>query len=315
MFKREMMFGIAGLLFFIAGESYADTANQVENIHLVLGGSAIGLRNATKQDVEITFNVAANEILKVNGIELNIVIYPTTENLYSAFDKGEINGFFGTPIEFLAREDQLSKDLMGVVYKYEQIKQAFVVIARKEVGFSNLNDLKNKRLTLARYQDTEMIYLNTLLLKNHMPEIPVYFSDRFDVKNSNTAIMDVFFGKSDVTVVRESDFKTAVELNPQIGKQLIVVDKSVPYIYTVGAVSKKIPADQIARVFSIIKDFSNTAKGKSLLSIVQVNAVTSISMEDTQSLRDLLKEYNALKKLNSPRLTSTDKEKIKRHAQ
>jgi ABC-type phosphate/phosphonate transport system substrate-binding protein len=142
----------------------------------------------------------------------------------------------------------------------------------------------------------EELYLNTVLLRNHFPEIPKFFMQRKDAKNANIALMDVFFNKSDVTVVRENDFNTAIELNPQISSKLIVLDKSEPYMTMVGVVSKHISEDEYKSfVDSFTKNLSND-KGKALLDLVTVSSVKIVTPEDMRDLQDLIRENASLKK-------------------
>jgi ABC-type phosphate/phosphonate transport system substrate-binding protein len=265
---------------------------------IIMGGSAVGLRGASKQDTEATFNVYLNELFKQTDSRLvmNIVIYPDSESLLTAFDKGEIDGFFGTPLDYLSRKDQLCKTVVGVGYKNLDLKQNLLVIVRADEGITQLKELRNKRLTLSTYMDTETLFLNTSLLRNSLPEIPEFFSERKDAKNPNIALMDVFFNKTDVTVVRENEYKTAVELNPQLGKKLIILTKSEPYLATTGAIRNKISEDEFKAFVNAFQKVVNTEKGKKLMSFFSVSRVELVSSDELLNLQALMVENTMLKK-------------------
>jgi ABC-type phosphate/phosphonate transport system substrate-binding protein len=307
---------LASLLTFGVTQSNAVQATKEQKELILIGGSTWALRNATKQDAELAFNAVLDEAVHNPDIKVHVRVYTTTEDLYAAFDSGEIDGFFGSPLEFIGRMDQLGEESMALAYKDGAVRQHLVLIARNNDTPPQLSELKNKRLTLAKFQDVEALYLNTLLLKNQLPEAPDFFLERLDAKNSNVAIMDVFFNKSDATIVRESEFQTAIELNPQIGKKLVVLDKSPAFLPALGAVRKTFDRKKIRNLMSEMEVVSDANKGSKILSIIQAKSVVSIQREEMRSVLDLVKEYEVLKKLRAQKAIVTPKPKARerRHA-
>lgn len=255
--------------------------------------------------MQSTFNIYLNDLLKENGATFSFetVLFPDAATLLAAFDKGEIDGFAGSPLDYLARKDKIGKAMAAVEYKYATLKQRFLIVARAGDGITQLKDLKNKRLTLDPDMDIEALYLNTNLLRNKLSEIPEFFSERRDAKSPNVALMDVFFNKSDITVVRENEYKIAIELNPQLSKKLIILDKSEPFIVTLGLVSNKISEAEFARVVQSFNNIVTTEKGKKLLDIVLVNRIAVVSPDDLNSLQELLSENIVLKQSKSAAVT------------
>lgn len=289
------------LLIAVASPALAETAKNT----ILMGGSTNGLRNTTQQDAEITFNTLLDDALKNSDLKLNIVVFPTTEELYAAFDRGEIDGLFGSAVEYFPREDELGEDTMALGFKGTGVKQRFVVVVRRADGAAQIAALKNKRITLARGQDIEAVFLNTLLLRQKLPEIPKFFSEVRDSKNPNVALMDVFFAKSDVTIVRENEFATATELNPQLGKNLVIIEKSEPYVPAMGSVRKNLTKGKVTELVNALKKIYGTETGKKVLSYSQAVSLETITREDKQSIRDLVIEYRSLKAVPPPPAAST----------
>lgn len=295
---------IRGLFFFICGfmllgitPAFADPPQKEEKTLIVMGGSSLALRYATKQDAEIAFNAVLDETIVNPYLRLHVAVYDTTDQVLAAFEKGEINGVFGSPIEFMRVADKLLDETMALRYRNNGVKQSFVLIRRKDDTAVGMKDFRNRRLTLSKYQDLEALYLNTLLLRNHLPEIPRFFSERLEAKNANIAIMDVFFRKSDITIVRESEFQTAVELNPQLGKQLEVIDKSPAFLPALGSVRKSLDQDKVRSLMRDIEKVSESGKGGKILSVSQAASIVTIPREEMRSVLDLMNEYESLKRI------------------
>ena len=281
----------------LASSSYADTGGAAKKRHFIMGGSALGLRGGSRQDTENIFNVNLTALSDLTGSDLlfTTVIYPDSKALVTAFDRGEIDGFWGTPLEYLYRKDQMCKIIAGVQFKYSSLKQSVLLIGRADNAAVQLKDLKNKRLTLAPYLDVEELYLNTVLLRNKLPEAPVFFKERKDAKNANVALMDVFFNNSDLTVVRENDFNTAVELNPQLAKKLVILDKSSPYLAMLGVISKSISEKDYEGFINSFNKIADTEKGRKLMDVVNVSRVVPVTPDETSDLQALRMEYESLK--------------------
>ncbi len=318
MLARVIALLLTPMLLIGTGQTFAAPAEKREKSLIIMGGSALGLRNSTKQDAEIAFNAVLDETILNPDMKIHVSVFETTEELYAAFDRGDIDGIFGSPLEYQARMDQLGPETMALYYKNGGIKQSYVLIGRRNEHAPQLSELRNRKLTLAKFQDVEALYLNTLLLRNQLPEIQGFFSERLDAKNSNIAIMDVFFGKSDATVVRESEFLTAVELNPQIGQKLAILDKSPPYIPAVGGVRKTVDREKIKTLMQDIEKITASSKGAKILTLTQATSIETISRDEMRSVFDLIKEYESLKKSGTPKTLATEQPKPrtrdKRHA-
>ncbi len=269
--------------------------NELQTESLVMGGSSLGIRDSSKQDTEITFNVALGELLKSHGANLSVMVFESTQELYQAFDREKIHGIFGTPLEFISRESKMNPSIMAVHYKNVPLRQSLIALVRSSDNIKNISELRGKKLSISKSQDMEMLYLNTLLLENQQLESDQFFSEHLTPKNTNTGIMDVFFGRSDITLVRESEYKTAVELNPQIAKKLSILAESQPFLVLIGGAKKSVsPSTHKAAMQSLI-DLSSTEKGQQLMRIIHAQSFETVSTSDLDNVRELLNRYQSLR--------------------
>lgn len=262
---------------------------------IIMGGSSLGIRDSSKQDTEITFNAALAELLKSHNANLVVKVFDSTQDLYKAFDNNQLDGIFGTPLEFIQRESKMKDTFMAVHYKNVALAQPFLVLIRADEGIKNIKDLRGKKSSIKPTQDMELLFLNTLLLENQQPEYSTFFSERLNPKNTNTGIMDVFFGKSDLTIVRENEYKTAVELNPQLGKKLTILTKSDPFLVLIGGAKENMSEANHKAAFESLIQLSSTEKGMQLMKIIHAESFEEANKSDLNNIRDLLKRYQTLK--------------------
>ena len=282
--------------------------NEVEKF--IMGGSSLGIRDSSKQDTEITFNVALSELLKSHDANLSVLVFDSTQDLYNAFDKDQIHGIFGTPLEYIQRENKMKPQMMAIHYKNAALKQSLIVLVRSADNIKSIKELRGKRLSMRNTQDMEKLFLNTMLLENQEPELDSFFSEQLIPKNINTGIMDVFFGRSDITLVRESEYKTAIELNPQLAKKLTILAESEPFLVLVAGAKTSMPNKSHQAAMQSLIDLSSTEKGKQLMRIIHAESFEEAFNKDLDNVRDLLKRYKTLKtasKTGTPSLAKTKK--------
>ena len=287
----------------------AQAADDNESEKIIMGGSSLGIRDSSKQDTEITFNVALSDLLKSHSANLSVLVFDSTQDLYNAFDKDQIHGIFGTPLEYIQRENKMKPQMMAIHYKNATLKQSLIMLVRSADNIKSIKDLRGKRLSMRNTQDIEKLFLNTMLLENQEAELDSFFSERLIPKNINTGIMDVFFGRSDLTLVRESEYKTAIELNPQLAKKLTVLAESEPFLVLVAGAKTTMPSKSHQAAMQSLVDLSSTEKGKQLMRIIHAESFEEVSSKDLDNVRDLLKRYKTLKSSSSMNVAGTAKTK------
>jgi ABC-type phosphate/phosphonate transport system substrate-binding protein len=273
-------------------------ADDADINKIVMGGSSLGIRDSSKQDTEITFNVVLSELLKSHGANFSLIVFDSTQELYNAFDKDLIHGIFGTPLEYIPRENKMKPAMMAIHYKNAPLKQSLIAVVRTADNIKSIKDLRGKKISIGNIQDMEKLYLNTLLLENQQAELDTFFAERLTPKNTNTGIMDVFFGRSDITLVRESEYKTAIELNPQVEKKLSILAESEPFLVLVAGGKTTMPDKAHQAAMQSLIDISSTEKGKQLMRIIHAESFEVVSSKDMDSVRDLIKRYKSLKAKN-----------------
>lgn len=284
---------LALLLLCATFNALATDDNESEKI--IMGGSSLGIRDNSKQDTEITFNVALSDLLKSHSANLSVLVFDSTQDLYNAFDRDQIHGIFGTPLEYIQREAKMKPQMMAIHYRNATLKQSLIMLVRSADNIKSIKDLRGKRLSMRNTQDMEKLFLNTLLLENQEPELDSFFAEQLIPKNINTGIMDVFFGRSDITLVRESEYKTAIELNPQLAKKLTILAESEPFLVLVAGAKITMPNKAHQAAMQSLVDLSSTEKGKQLMRIIHAESFEEVSNTDLDNVRELMKRYKTLK--------------------
>ncbi|HOY69906.1 MAG TPA: PhnD/SsuA/transferrin family substrate-binding protein [Methylotenera sp.] len=267
---------------------------------LVVGSSVIGTRENSKQDVHLGFNALFNSLLASENIQCEFKDFDKPEYLKEAIKNREVNGMFGSPLEYIQSEIWLTNAYLMSGLINNQYKSKILILVRKDSETNSIEQLKGKKIAVQRgvIQDIGGLYLETILLEKKLPAPSVYFSEIVKTDTSNVALVNLFFNKADVALMSEGEFNIAAELNPQMRKQTKVIHASEPYITFVSATSKSIPPEKMEAIKTALLNVEKSGKGRSVLKLLKVDGFKVIGLNELENVRALVEKNKQLKAFN-----------------
>jgi ABC-type phosphate/phosphonate transport system substrate-binding protein len=128
------------------------------------------------------------------------------------------------------------------------VKQRYLILVRSSDKDKPLADLRNQKLSIARGHLVAKRFLDVTLMQRGLPASDRFFSEADMDKNSNTAIIDLFFGRVDLVVIPEFGYELALELNPQLRHATTVLAKSEPLIHEIVGARFDFPKERLDRI-------------------------------------------------------------------
>ncbi|MES9971568.1 MAG: PhnD/SsuA/transferrin family substrate-binding protein [Candidatus Thiodiazotropha sp.] len=172
--------------------------------------------------------------------------------------------------------------------------QNIILLTRRSDKIENLSQLHRKRLTHPAGFNLGQIFLDVALMKQGLPVAERFFSNSDEVSDLNTAIIDLFFNKTDAALVTDASFGIASELNSQIHHQLEILIISEPIVPLVIGVNKFVPPEFTNRIDKMMSQLDQYPRTIHLLSLFKAKGIERISDQDLLSARMIKQEYNAL---------------------
>ena len=266
---------------------------------LVVGSSVIGTRENNKQDVHLGFNALFNSLLASENIQCEFKDFDKSEYLKESIKNKEVNGMFGSPLEYIQSEIWLTNTYLMSGIINDHYKSKILILVRKDSEINSIEQLKGKKIAaqIGVIQDLGGLYLETLLLEKKLPLPSVYFSEIIKTDTSNVALVNLFFKKADVALMSESEFNIAAELNPQMRIQTKVIQASEPYITFVSATSKSVPTEKMEAIKKALLSVEKSNKGRSVLKLVKLDGFKIIGLNELENVRALVEKNRLLKAL------------------
>jgi phosphonate transport system substrate-binding protein len=106
----------------------------------------------------------------------------------------------------------------------------------------------------------------------------------------------VFFQQGEACLVTRSGFKTMAELNPQVGKQLIIVKESPRLLPSLTCVRRSLDANRKKQLLSALSELHEDSAGQQALTLFSLDRLIPCTGEHIQSAVSILERYRSLKK-------------------
>jgi ABC-type phosphate/phosphonate transport system substrate-binding protein len=278
----------------------ANDTNEVKDIgefRFYLGIEAEIIQGQDLKDVESATNIWLTWVGEQWGVKAKSTIYNDLDSITDDFIRGKIDLIVLTSLDYLKLIHHLNEEPelgpTGVLNGDVCVK--YLLIVRKDLNYTHISDLRGKKLAIQAVGDIERLFVNTLLLRAGLKETPLFFSEVIEKTKPSRAILDVFFGQSDVCVVPENVFNTMIELNPQIGRQTKILAASPAVLPTVTGFRKSCDPRVKKFILNQVPLLQNSEKGKQLFLMYKIEDIAQIQNTDLDTLRAMVLEYDTLK--------------------
>lgn len=237
------------------------------------------------------------------GRAQNMPVNPDTPTLngntaiIDAFDVAKLDGITLLADEYWSIRDQVRLGLLVLAVRRHRSTDQFVLLVRQDRPLLSLRDLRNG--TLAVLNDSRSIlggtWLETQLLAQGLGTAQRFWSHSTDSGSASKIVLSVFFNKADACLTTREAFQTMVELNPQVGRQLRVLEESAEMVPIVFCFRADLEPETLRRLELAIPSLHTSTAGQQVLTLFQSEDIVIASASAMDSACALLDRHQALK--------------------
>jgi phosphonate transport system substrate-binding protein len=219
-----------------------------------------------------------------------VTIFSDEASTIAAIQQKEVDFvILSTPV-YLKIKDALPLEPVFVPSSNNLVGDEFFLIVHRDAGISAINQLKNRQIFIhprSSHDGAHILWINSMLKKSGLPPYERFFRTIKKVEKPSQAILSVFFKQSDVCLVFRRSYQTMVDLNPQIGQQLMIVAQSPPILRGLLAFRKDY-SDRIKKaVVKTLKNLHNDPQGKQILTLLRYDRLVDFKPEHLNSITAL----------------------------
>ncbi|MBI5385421.1 MAG: PhnD/SsuA/transferrin family substrate-binding protein [Verrucomicrobia bacterium] len=307
-----------GLLLFLAVITALGQSPKPEPDHSADSGSAdqhqeqngadmvrIGIAPGTwgsinRNDASAAITAWAKVIMRQRGMTLSVetTLFEADEDMTRALRGGRVDAVSMLAHQFLRLDPQLQPDYVYLAARQEAFTERYVLLVHRAAGIGDLSGLRGGRLLLAKNARASLgpFWLDTLLGRQSLGSAEAFFKSMTRLDSPSKVVLQVFFRQAEACLITTNVFQLAGELNPQLHKELRVLAVSpevVPalFCFRPGHASRARELLEPA-IFTLHESLA----GQQVLAVFQCEQMVKRPLSCFGSTRELLAEYDRLKK-------------------
>ena len=285
------------LLLLVRGPAAGGARNPFGAKGLRFGYSATLLPEASRADTQAALELWGREFVRLSGYDVpyKLIVYDDLETFISAIRSDQVDFIALGSLEYLKIRGRVEMEPALIGEKNGKPGDEQVLLVRRDSGIRELDRLRGGKLTLLQGAGGEIasLWLDNLLAKRGLPAAGRMFGAVKVVPKAQQVILPVFFRQADACIVGSNAFQTAVELNPQLGRELVAIETSPVYPIAVTCLRTTLTNEQKDEFIRMAFRLKDTSSGKQILTLFKVDSMSRGSDRVLDPLSALVKESGA----------------------
>jgi phosphonate transport system substrate-binding protein len=263
-----------------------------------IGYSSRLIFDVTREDARLALDLWTRELGRDGRIAgtPKATIYDDLPSLVAAIRSEEVDFIALTTLDYMKLQNQLGLEPAVFGTKGGRIADEQILLVRADSGFDRLGKLRNRRLMIMTGgREIASLWLDIQLAKQGLAPFDQFFAATKEAGKASQVILPVFFRQADACVVNRNAYATAVELNPQIGRAMMVLAKTPPVPLAVTCFRPTLPREQKEKLLSAYEKLLTTPAGRQILTLFRIDGTQQARPGDLDTIEALLREHGNLK--------------------
>ena len=292
---------LAGAALLLAGMLAVAASAQPagpDRSNVAIGFSSKVIGNAKRSDLTAAMRAWINALAKERKLNFDarVEVFDSIGELSSALRQEKLDVLSVSMEDFIALERQYPMTGIFTMKANGRPGDQYVLLIRRDAAEKSLADLRGKAIVVLDTPRAMLapVWLDTELLRKRLPVLARFFGKITYADKANMAIMPLFFRRSEAALMTRSGFETACELNPQLGRDLVVLMTSPGLVSSLGAFRANATSASVAVYRHEALKVGETVSGKLILNLFQAEAIVELKESDLRETRELLAEHARL---------------------
>lgn len=302
---RTLIAGSLILAFSMAASGATAQATELVRAPMRVAFTRSAFSNVNPADAEAAFKVFMEAVGQKRGYALDssTKIYDSLQEIEADVRKGGVSILILNSMDYLDTDIDAEMDPAFVHSEQGEALEEILLLVRREDGFAAVTDLRGRNIAVLGEPNGRLVeaWLDWLLLKEDAGTPEAFFGRVEKVAKPSAAVLPVFFGKTDACIVDRLAFNTLVEMNPQLGRHLISLAVSEPFLSSITFVARSGFASERRRqdTYDSLAELHLEPAGRQILTLFRIDALVPFKGEYLDSIRRLRTDCDRLRQKRS----------------
>ncbi|PKL87584.1 MAG: hypothetical protein CVV23_14630 [Ignavibacteriae bacterium HGW-Ignavibacteriae-2] len=279
----------------------AQDKNTSEKYDIVIkyGYSVKVLMEIDPSDAEAALRILIQHIASLKGyhIKVETVFYTDIKAIKKDLQEKKLDVLAVLGGEFLELQKSVIMQPELVPTSQGSIYHKYILITHKNKAPNFFSTKKHNKLlvSVSKKNEFPFMWLDNIFAKKGLPQVNKVFENIEELDKPSMAVLPVFFSKADAAVVPLSLFNVVSELNPQLKKDLVILEESEDMLLSVICFTSNLPQKVQKIMKEAMIELKDTRQGKQILDIFNIEGMQTFDAGYLQGIRNLIDENNKRK--------------------
>ncbi len=256
------------------------------------------LAGANVNDARAAYLVWIDEYTRQTGkllAEIVPGVFLPSDEVIRGIHQGTIDCFGITALEYVKLIDLIDPDVI-VLQDYLADGIEYVLLVHNNSPFRKIADLRGAQVVSHLHRDMVLLpaWLGTLLAQNNLPSAQHFFGNIMTHDTVNQVVLPVFFHRMDGACLARRNWETAVELNPQLGRDLRVLAVSPKIIPIAVAFRRNCNAESRKVLLQTMLRISTTVAGQQMAALYQARGFVMRPVSTMKNTVEMVRQYERM---------------------
>lgn len=262
--------------------------------------------NASLSDIEVSINFWAKDLIAEESRKLNInlfdsraILFDTMSEMHQALLRGELDLIIAPPLGIVQtfKRDELEDGFTGMLAGNQP--DNLLLVVRGDKNINSVKDLVGKRLLMPGNDELAVVFIDSLFLKQLKAGYLTKFASVQNKNKDSRILLDIYFNKADAGVVYRNAYDVMVELNPDIARTVLILEKLPIKNKNFSYFVKGYPfAQELSKMAVTI--FRQSVRAKQILDVFRTPELDHCSINELDFYEQYYADYLRLKKGQAP---------------
>jgi phosphonate transport system substrate-binding protein len=184
------------------------------------------------------------------------------------------------------------------VEDYAASGMEYLLLVNASSPYRRIEDLKKTRLIYQQHRDNILMmpWIEIMLAEAHQPPGAPFFESVETRAKINEVILPLFFHKANAVALTRRAFNLAVEMNPQLGRDLRVLATSPKLIVDAFGFHRGCDPEDKRAIFNALKSIGTVPAGRQLLTLYESSGFVLKPGSALNGALDLVRQYERIKR-------------------
>jgi ABC-type phosphate/phosphonate transport system substrate-binding protein len=274
-------------------------AAEPGSFHVNIGFSSKAFVNIPREDIRVAVRILSQKVAKNTVGSADSRIYDSTAEIEQDLKAKRLDAVALTPEDFLEIGAGTPVEPVMVTATDKGHEVELLLLTRKDSGISSFQGLKNRTIAIpariVQYGNMYFTWVETLSMRKGFQNMASFFSSVGETKTPSLSLMQVFFRKADACAVTSQVFELTSELNPQIGRELKVIERFGKLAGGIIVFRPDLQEDRKQKLLQALRTIHEDQEGRQLFVMFQLSRLIPYRPEYLQATEAFFAEHRRIK--------------------